>query len=691
MHLSTDSQSGHRWSYPSATTLGHGHATTVCIRSGSQPYHVWSHASSASLSHESTHDTARCHDASPAYAVNAAFRTATTSQHISFLDAYTDSSPPCQPPCTATTTYNTNIQHVTHTQQPTKQHYCRSTLPHTPCTEYGSHRPQATYPASGKPRSHYDNWRWFNCSCFTSFTTITTITTTTSPPITDQPTTTDTDTRSHCYHRHHGSGCTTIRTKSTTFHTHPHLLGAPRRKHHHPRRSRSQRRRSRVTRSNSPTRRHRRQHRRRSSTSSRRLSKRQPLHSHRSGRRPPSSRRSRSTRHNRPGERSPPTLPVTLRSRSQLGLSTLTPHTESKWQWRRSDISPQTKRKPQPPHTTEQLPAQFLHMARQQTLQAHRSSASGHATSRQPPTPPQKRRTSTPPQRSPTPPRHTHPQRDRDEEEAEQPAPSLPRQHQQHDIPASRILPPSHKQAPTSQQRFWRAIVPKPFCQLRDSEKPRPLPYEVASANQFAQTLAELAEGSGLSVDHIQSFSRMIHEAGLQDRTDVLRTTVLDIGQGVYKVIFIPIDMGTPPLAFGQHPEEAKGSVWSYVAAHGTDKEGMRGILLDKFARPSSEDLSISNMQEITPVALYGAATPGTWGEYGIKVALDNLLRKPKGVQGWIAIGCIDSRMQHYRLEYRNTLKEHEVVFARGLVRTPSRWAWHVSHFHIRGIGLLVD
>ena len=112
----------------------------------------------------------------------------------------------------------------------------------------------------------------------------------------------------------------------------------------------------------------------------------------------------------------------------------------------------------------------------------------------------------------------------------------------------------------------------------------------------------------------------------------------------------------------------------------------MRGILLDKFTSPSSKD-----MQEITPVAVYGAAAPGTWGEYGIQVVLDNLLRKPKGVQGWIAIGTLDSRLQHYRLEYRNTLKEHEVVFARGVVRTPSRWAWHTSHFHIRGIGLLVD
>ena len=64
--------------------------------------------------------------------------------------------------------------------------------------------------------------------------------------------------------------------------------------------------------------------------------------------------------------------------------------------------------------------------------------------------------------------------------------------------------------------------------------KPRPLPYEVAAANQFAQTLSELAEGSGLSMDHIQAFSRMIHEAGLQDRAEVLQTTALDIGQGVY-------------------------------------------------------------------------------------------------------------------------------------------------------------
>ena len=55
-------------------------------------------------------------------------------------------------------------------------------------------------------------------------------------------------------------------------------------------------------------------------------------------------------------------------------------------------------------------------------------------------------------------------------------------------------------------------------------------------------------------------------------------------------------------------------------------------------------------------------------GEYAIPVVLDNLLRKPKGVQGWIAIGALDRRLQHYRLEYRNTLKEHEVTFARGLL-----------------------
>ena len=72
----------------------------------------------------------------------------------------------------------------------------------------------------------------------------------------------------------------------------------------------------------------------------------------------------------------------------------------------------------------------------------------------------------------------------------------------------------------------------------------------------------------------------MVHEAGLQKRIELLNTTTLDVGQGVYRVVFVPINMEEQPLAFGQRPEEARGSVWSYVAAHGTDQEGLRGIIL---------------------------------------------------------------------------------------------------------------
>ena len=145
--------------------------------------------------------------------------------------------------------------------------------------------------------------------------------------------------------------------------------------------------------------------------------------------------------------------------------------------------------------------------------------------------------------------------------------------------------------------------------------------------------------------------------------------------------------MEDQPLAFGQHPEEARGSVWTYVAAHGTDKEGLRGILLDRFTRPSSEDLLDSNMNEITPVAVYGAATPGSWSEYSIQVVLDNLLRKPKGVQGWMVIGTVDSRMQHYRIEHPEGTRSffcqggrkdplavglaHQPLFIMGSVSTP--------------------
>ena len=167
-------------------------------------------------------------------------------------------------------------------------------------------------------------------------------------------------------------------------------------------------------------------------------------------------------------------------------------------------------------------------------------------------------------------------------DETSRPANPQPKQDMHHTAPASRILPPRAKPATMGQQRFWRAIVPKPFCVLREGKKPRPLSYDVAAANQFSHTLEELTEGSGLSTDVIHTFSRMVHEAGLQNRIELLNTTTLDVGQGVYRVVFVPINinMEEQPLAFGQHPEEARGSVWSYVAAHRTDQEGLRGMLL---------------------------------------------------------------------------------------------------------------
>ena len=41
---------------------------------------------------------------------------------------------------------------------------------------------------------------------------------------------------------------------------------------------------------------------------------------------------------------------------------------------------------------------------------------------------------------------------------------------------------------------------------------------------------------------------------------------------------------------------------------HGTDEDGLQGIMLDCFTRSSSEDLFESNISEITSVALRGAA-----------------------------------------------------------------------------------
>ena len=221
---------------------------------------------------------------------------------------------------------------------------------------------------------------------------------------------------------------------------------------------------------------------------------------------------------------------VILRSRSQLGLPDPATPQQDKWQWRRTALSLQTKRKPQPPRNTEQLSAQFLRMARQQAQQ-HHSSASSHRAARQPPTPPPRRRTNTPTKSS----SRKHPQQAESEgDEANRPANPQAKQDMRHTVPASRILPPRAKAATMGQQRFWRAIVPKPFCQLREGEKPRALTYDIAAANQFSCTLEELTEGSGLSAD-------IIHSPAWSTKRGcrLLNATTLDVAQGVYRVVFV--------------------------------------------------------------------------------------------------------------------------------------------------------
>ena len=268
--------------------------------------------------------------------------------------------------------------------------------------------------------------------------------------------------------------------------------------HKRSRRTTRQHRRSQTSRSDSETYRRRRHQRRRSSASSKRPRRRQqqPSHRVRSKCERASPIRSRSARRCSSGERSPHASRVTLRSRSELGLPNPTAPHQDKWQWRRTALSPQTKRRPQPPRNTEQLSAQFLRTARQQSQQ-HNSPASSRLAARQPPTPPPPRRRTNTPTKSSS---HQRPEQAESEgDETSRPANPQSKQDMRHTVPA-RPLPPRTKPA-MGQQRFWRAMVPKPFCVLREGEKPRPLTYGVAAANQFSHALEELAEGSGLSTD----------------------------------------------------------------------------------------------------------------------------------------------------------------------------------------------
>ena len=89
-HFSADGQSSHRCNSSRATTLGHDYAAAKCVSPDSQSHYVWSYASTTSLSHACTHGTARCHDASPAYAINTALRATAFSSNISFPNTFTD-------------------------------------------------------------------------------------------------------------------------------------------------------------------------------------------------------------------------------------------------------------------------------------------------------------------------------------------------------------------------------------------------------------------------------------------------------------------------------------------------------------------------------------------------------------------------------------------------------------------------
>ena len=108
-------------------------------------------------------------------------------------------------------------------------------------------------------------------------------------------------------------------------------------------RSNKQRHRSRTSPSDSYTHRRRRQPRRRSSISSRRHRKHYSTHRIRSKQHRASPRRSRSVKRCRSGECSPSAPNITVRSRSQLGMSTLAAPPQNKWQWRRTAVSPEKK------------------------------------------------------------------------------------------------------------------------------------------------------------------------------------------------------------------------------------------------------------------------------------------------------------------------------------------------------------
>ena len=69
-----------------------------------------------------------------------------------------------------------------------------------------------------------------------------------------------------------------------------------------------------------------------------------------------------------------------------------------------------------------------------------------------------------------------------------------------------------------------------------------------------------------------------------------------------------------------------------------------------------------------------------------LKQAVDRQLRISKAFQGILIAGIIRTAQVHAKITWSDTTEEARPTHRRGVVRTPTRWAFHPAHAHIKAV-----
>ena len=133
--------------------------------------------------------------------------------------------------------------------------------------------------------------------------------------------------------------------------------------------------------------------------------------------------------------------------------------------------------------------------------------------------------------------------------------------------------------------------------------------------------------------------------------------------------------LATPGVpAFGVEEGQPQDNTHRYVSVHGTDIPAGTSILHELLIRPHMP--GARNEGSFPAYCFYGQCALGDLDLHNLKQAVDRQLRISRGFQGILIAGIVRTAQVHAKINWSDTTEEAHLKYRRGVVRTPTRWAF---------------